>query len=566
MKEGKKRPAASDLAELDYEAIVVGAGICGMYQLYKLRQVGMKTLVLEAEPDLGGTWYRNRYPGARFDSESFTYAYSFSKELWEEWDWSERFAAQPETLRYLNYVADKFDLRRDMQFNVRVTSMVFDEPSATWTLHLNNGRALKCRFAILAVGLLSLPTLPRIEGINDFKGRAFHTSNWPADLVDLSDKRVAVLGTGSTGMQLVSELAGKAKDLTMLHRRPNWGAPLNNRPISRQEMDDLKAQYAELFEYLSRTPGGFLHAYDERPLAKVSREERLAFWEEKYKSAGFAIWHGNFRESFMSPEANAELSAFIADKIRSRVKDPVVAEKLIPKDHGFGAQRVPMEINYYEAFNRPDVHLVDLLETPIVRITPTGVQTTDAHYEFDVIAYATGWDAITGAFEAIDIKGINGQTLRQAWANGPVTQHGAQVAGFPNMLLPVGPQSGAASANFPRGIEFGVEWTADLLKYMLEHGYNRVEADPRAQEDWVRRVKELYATAITGKAQSWLTGYNSNLDGHEKGRIRHVIWGGAFPEFRAEMKDIASKGYTGFQLSTVAPQREASPTGSLQNA
>jgi cation diffusion facilitator CzcD-associated flavoprotein CzcO len=557
---------APESPELDYEAIVVGAGICGIYQMYKLKQLGVKALVLEAESNLGGTWYRNRYPGARFDSESFTYAYFFSKELWQEWDWSERFAAQPETLRYLEHVADKFDLRRHMQFDSRVESMIFDEPTSTWTLRLNGDRTLRCRFVVLAVGLLSAATLPRLEGIEDFQGRSFHTSNWPADLVDLSDKRVAVLGTGSTGIQLVAEIADKAKEVTVLHRRPNWAAPLNNSALSREEMDDIKARHGELYEFLSRTPGGFFHAYDERPLSEVSREERLAFWEQKYAGPGFAIWHGNFRECFTNDEANAELSAFIADKIRSRVKDPVVAEKLIPKDHGFGVQRVPMEINYFEAYNRDNVHLVDLLETPIVRVTPTGVQTTEAHLEFDVIAYATGWDAITGAFEAIDIRGVNGLSLREAWADGPVTQHGLQVAGFPNILMPVAPQNGSASANFPRGIEFGVEWVTDLLRYMREHGYTRVEADPKEQASWVKRVKELYDKALIRKAQSWLTGYNSNLDGHEKGKIRHVIWAGSFPEFRAELLDIAAKGYPGFNFGSVDHDRAISSAGSLLNA
>ena len=266
---------------------------------------------------------------------------------------------------------------------------------------LNGDRTLRCRFVVLAVGLLSAATLPRLEGIEDFQGRSFHTSNWPADLVDLSDKRVAVLGTGSTGIQLVAEIADKAKEVTVLHRRPNWAAPLNNSAISREEMDDIKARHGELYEFLSRTPGGFFHAYDERPLSEVSREERLAFWEQKYAGPGFAIWHGNFREAASrTTKPMRNCPPLIADKIRSRVTDPVVAEKLIPKDHGFGVQRIPMEINYFEAYNRDNVHLVDLLETPIVRVTPTGVQTTESHLEFDVIAYAgRGGTAITGAFE-----------------------------------------------------------------------------------------------------------------------------------------------------------------------
>jgi cation diffusion facilitator CzcD-associated flavoprotein CzcO len=365
-------------AEPDYEAIIIGAGVCGIYQLYRLVELGASATVLETGDDLGGTWYWNRYPGARFDSESISYGYSFSEELLQEWDWKERFSGQPENHRYLSYVADKFDLRRHMQFGCTVESAHWDDDATLWRVHVADGRDLTSRFLITAVGLLSAPTMPRYDGIDEFEGRAFHTFDWPEEPVDMAGKRVAVIGTGATGVQVIGEIADKVGDLTVFQRRPNWCAPLHNAEISAEEMADIKARYDEIFEVCARTPGGFIHEPDRRPFYEVPREERLAKWEKLYGEPGFGIWLANFRDIFMNEEANAEFCEFMADKIRSRVHDPVVAEKLIPKDHGFGVQRVPMETHYYEAYNRPNVHLVDLQETPIERITRRGIATTDS--------------------------------------------------------------------------------------------------------------------------------------------------------------------------------------------
>ena len=335
-----------------YEVIIIGAGVCGIYQLYRLVELGVSTTVLEAGADLGGTWFWNRYPGARFDSESITYGYSFSRELLQEWDWKERFSGQPENLRYLNHVADKFDLRQYMQFGCTVESACFDDDATLWRLQLADGRALTCRFLIPALGLLSAPTMPRYAGIDSFEGRSFHTYHWPDEPVELAGKRVAVIGTGATGVQVIGEIADKVGELTVFQRRPNWCAPLHNAEISPDEMAEIKTRYDEIFATCARTPGGFLHEPDRRPFFEVPREERLAKWEQLYGEPGFGIWLANFRDIFMDEEANAEFSEFIADKIRSRVHDPVVAEKLIPKDHGFGVQRVPLETGYYEAYNR----------------------------------------------------------------------------------------------------------------------------------------------------------------------------------------------------------------------
>jgi len=542
-----------DRNEPDYEVIVIGGGVAGIYQIKRLADLGVRAMLLEAAPDLGGTWYWNRYPGARFDSESYTYGYSFSKELLNEWHWKERFSGQPENLRYLNHVAEKFDLRKYMQFNAKVEAAHYDEAHHLWRLKIADGRELTCRFVIMALGLLSIPTLPRFEGMDSFKGRSFHTFYWPHEPVELAGKNVAVIGTGATGIQMIAEIADKVGELTVFQRRPNWSAPLNNGPISEAEMADIRARYDEIFATCARTPGGFEHEPDRRGFYEVSREQRRKLWDRLYDQPGFAIWLRNFREIFTNEEANAEFSEYIADRIRRRVKDPVVAEKLIPRDHGFGVQRVPMETHYFEAYNRPNVHLVDISETPIVRVTETGLRTTERDYDFDIVVYATGFDAITGAFDHIDIRGVDGETLRDKWKDGPSTFLGMLIHGFPNLLMPAGPQSGSASTNYPRGIETGVNWCTDLLEHMWEHGYIRAEATREAEESWTAHVTQMYATMLMRKAKSWFTGYNSNVPGHEHGRIRYFVYNGGSPKYVARITEVAQKGYEGIVLTSAAP-------------
>jgi cation diffusion facilitator CzcD-associated flavoprotein CzcO len=396
--------------------------------------------------------------------------------LLNEWHWKERFSSQPENLRYLNYVAEKFDLRKYMQFNCKVEAMRFDGDNDRWHLTISDGRELTCRFVIMAVGLLSIPTLPRYKGMDTFKGRSFHTFYWPHEPIELAGKRVAVIGTGATGIQVIGDIADKVADLTVFQRRPNWSAPLNNSAICHEEMANIRKRYDDIFATCARTPGGFEHEPDRRGFWEVSRQERVALWDKLYDTPGFAIWLRNFREIFTDETANTEFSEYIANRIRQRVKDSAVAEKLIPRDHGFGVQRVPMETHYFEAYNRDNVHLVDISETPIVEVTEKGLRTTECEYEFDIIVYATGFDAITGAFDHVDIRGIGGQKLRDLWSDGPTTFLGLMVHGFPNFLMPSGPQSGSASTNYPRGIETGVNWCTKLLEYMREHGYTR--ADP----------------------------------------------------------------------------------------
>jgi cation diffusion facilitator CzcD-associated flavoprotein CzcO len=536
----------------EHEAIIIGAGVSGIYQLYRLLKLGMKVTVLEAGDGPGGTWYWNRYPGCRFDSESWSYGYSFSKELLEEWDWSEHFAAQPETLKYLEHVVEKFDLKKHMQFGCKVETCVFDEDNNLWRVHLADGRELTTRLLITAIGMLSAPTMPKVPGIEDFKGQSFHTYYSPHEPVDYKGKRVGIIGTGATAVQIIPVIAPEVAELKVFQRRPNWCAPLHNSKISKQEMAKIRASYDEIFERCKQTPGGFIHGPDRRKFDEVSEEERLKFWEELYNSPGFGIWIGNFRDVLVDERVNAEFTRWVADKIRQRVKDPKVAEKLIPKDHGFGTRRVPMETGYYEAYNRDNVELIDLNEAPLERITETGIRTREAEtgeehdYELDIIIYATGFDAITGAFDRIDFVGTGGQHLRDKWHDGPVTYLGLQVAGFPNLITVAGPQGGSVATNFPRGIEEAVDWATDLIVHMRDHDLVRVEPTAEAEAQWYEHVKETYTYSLLPKAKSWFTGYNSNVEGHDK--LRYTIYNGGSPKYRQWLQRIAGNDYEGFEL------------------
>ncbi|MED5361751.1 MAG: cyclohexanone monooxygenase, partial [Actinomycetota bacterium] len=361
--------------------------------------------------------------------------------------------------------------------------------------------------------------------------------------------RVGIIGTGATAIQVIGEIADKVGELTVFQRRPNWVAPLNNSEISEDQMEEIRARYDEIFETCARTPGGFEHEPDRRGFYEVSEAEKYELWDRLYDEPGFSIWLRNFREIFTDEQANAELSEYIAQRIRGRVKDPAVAEKLIPKDHGFGVQRVPMETGYLEAYNRDNVHLVDISETPLERITEKGIRTTEAEFEFDIIVYATGFDAITGSFDHIDIQGRDGLTLREKWFDNPTTFLGMMVSGFPNLLMPSGPQSGSASTNYPRGIENGVNWCSDLLEYMWARDLQYVEATAEAETRWTDHVIKMYSVMLMRKAQSWFTGYNSNVDGHEAGKIRYMVYNGGTPKYVATINDVATKGYEGIRFA-----------------
>ena len=539
-------PAGTFTTDVDarqFDAIIIGAGIAGLYQLYRLREAGMSVRVFEAGSEVGGTWYWNRYPGARFDSESYSYGYSFSDELLQEWDWSEHFAGQPETERYLNHVADKFDLRRDIQFNTRVAAAVYDEAANRWQVRTDDGRTAQARFLITAIGILSAPFIPDFAGRDSFAGVSFHTSQWPKEPIDFSDKRVGVIGTGATAVQLITEIAKNVGHLTVFQRTPNYCAPLRNGPIDPETQQGIKASYPQIFQKCRETFAGFLHDFDERSALDMAPEERNARYEELWAQPGFGKWLGNFSDIMTDLDANATFTEFVRDKIRARVHDPVVAEKLVPKDHPFGTKRVPLESGYYEAYNRDNVLLVDLNETPLERITPKGVRTSDTEHEFDVLIYATGFDAVTGAFNRIDIRGPGGQALKDKWADGPRTYLGLQVAGFPNLFTLVGPHNGATFCNLPRCIEQNVEWVTDCVRYMRTHEYARIAATPAAEDEWTAHVNELAEGSLLSTVDNWFVG--ANIPGKKRSFLMYT---GGSPAYREKCAEVAARGYEGFTL------------------
>ena len=522
-----------------FDAIVIGAGVTGLYQLHRLRQMGLSVRLYDDGSGVGGTWFWNRYPGCRFDSESETYAYSFSKELLQEWDWKEHFSGQPENERYLNYVADKFDLRPDIQLNSRVTSAVYDERENRWEIQLEGGQRARARFLIGAVGILSARYLPDIPGIESYKGISYHTSRWPKEHVDFTGKRVAVVGTGATAVQLIPIIAKEVGHLTVFQRTANYCAPLRNSLVTPETQAKFKASYPEIFQKCNETTAAFKYDFDPRSVFDVTPEERLELFEKLWAKPGFEKWLGNFRDIMTNRAANEIFAEFVRNKIRERVKDPVVAEKLVPKDHPFGSKRIPLETQYYEAYNRDNVLLVDLKETPIECITPTGIKTSDKEYEFDVIIFATGFDAITGALTRMDIRGEGGQSLKEKWANGPRTYLGLQSAGFPNFFLAIN----NAFCNFPRCAETIVEWISDCIGYMREREYARIEPTPEAEDAWVKHANELVEGSMLVEANSWFVGANI------PGKARAILlYANPAPKFRSKVRDVAAQGYDGFVL------------------
>ena len=522
-----------------FDVIIIGAGVTGLYQLYRLRELGLSVRVFEDGSGVGGTWYWNRYPGARFDSESYTYGYSFSEELLQEWDWKEYFSGQPENERYLNYVADKFDLRRDIEFNARVSSAIFDEREDCWQVQTEDGRRARGQFLITAVGLLSAGYVPDFEGLESFKGDWCHTGRWPKEGMDLAGKRVGVIGTGATGVQLITEIAKEVGHLTVFQRTANYCAPLRNGPIDDETQRQIKASYPEIFKKCSETPGAFVHEFDPRSALDVSSEERLQQYERLWAEPGFKKWLSNFHDVMMPGEANEDYAKFVRNKIRERVSDPVVAEMLVPKDHMFGSKRLPCESGYYEVYNQDNVLLVDVKEAPIERITSNGVKTTDAEYELDVIIYATGYDAVTGSLTRIDIRGDGGQSLKDKFAQGPRTLMGIQSAGFANMFT----INAASVGNFVRECEPLVDWVADCICYVREHRYGRISPTPEAEEAWTKHVNEAGAKLLRTQADNWFVG--ANIPGKARALL---VSPDSAPVMRAKRAEAAANGYEGFLL------------------
>ena len=534
-----RAPEARSEAIETYDAIVIGAGVSGLYQLYRLRQLGLSVRCLEDGDGVGGTWYWNRYPGCRFDSESETYGYSWSGELLQEWDWKEHYSGQPENERYLNYVADKFDLRRDIQFNSRVVAATYDKDANRWEVELESGQRMRAQFLVAAVGILSARYVPPFEGIDSFKGESYHTSRWPKEKIDFTGKRVGVIGTGATAVQLIPIIAKEVGHLTVFQRTPNYCAPLRNSLVAEETQRRFKATYPEIHKTIRETPAGFPYDFDRRKAMEVSREERLALYEELWAQPGFKKWLGNFRDIMTDPRANEDFAEFVRNKIRARVKDPVVAEKLAPKDHPFGSKRIPLETEYYEAYNRDNVLLVDVRETPIERITPKGIKTSDKEYEFDVIIYATGFDAITGALTRIDIRGEGGQSLKDKWANGPRTYLGLQTAGFPNLFI----ATNTAFCNYTICAETVVEWISDCINYIRAHDHSRIAPTPEAEEAWVAHVNQVGSQTLLSGTKSWFVGDNIPGKAHAI-----LLYANTAPAYRAKVAEVAAQGYEGFQV------------------
>ena len=522
------------------DALVIGAGVSGLYQLYRLRKLGLTARIFEAGGGIGGTWYWNRYPGARFDSESYSYAYSFSEELLQEWDWTEHDSAQPENERYLNYVADKFELRPHIRFDARIKSAIYDEAANRWHVETQSGHRATTQFLISAVGILSASHMPDIPGIDRFSGRSFHTSRWPHERVDLSNKRVGVIGTGATAVQLIPMIAKEVGHLTVFQRTPNYCAPLRNSRIDAETQQKIKASYPEIFGQCRQTFASFMQDFDPRRTFDVTPAERLAFYEEIWSQPGFTKWFGCFHDIMTDPVANEEYAEFVRDKIRQRVKDPAIAEKLLPRDHPFGAKRIPLETGYYEVYNQDNVLLVDVRSDPIECITPAGVKTGAAEYPLDVIIYATGFDAITGELTRMDIRGIGGVPLKQKWADGPSTYLTLQTAGFPNLFI----VNGAVFCNFTRCAEVVAEWVSNCIGYMRDNGFERIAASPPAEEAWMEHANSLTENMLFTKTDSWFMG--SNIAGKKR---TFLFYAGGAPAFRDKCAEVAAKGYEGFVLS-----------------
>jgi cation diffusion facilitator CzcD-associated flavoprotein CzcO len=528
-----------------FDAVIIGAGITGVHQLYRLRRLGLAVRVLDAAPAVGGTWYWNRYPGARFDSESYTYGYSFSDELLHEWNWSERYAAQPEVERYINRVVDKFQLRGDIQLDTRVESAHYDEASNIWYLSTSAGELVSARYLLTAVGILSAPQMPsNVQGLDTYKGEWYHTGLWPEEDVSFQGKRVAVIGTGASGIQVITEVAKSASELTVFQRTAIYAVPMRNLALDDAALAVIKSTYPEIFESCNKSPAGFEYRYDSRLGADVSASERHARYEELWAAPGFGKWLLGFPDIATDESLNAEYSDFVRAKIRARVSDPVLADRLTPAFR-FGTRRIPLEDGYFEVYNQPNVELVDLRATPIVEFTPTGVACGGRHIDVDLIVFATGFDAFTGALDRIDIKGTSGVSLRDKWSDGPKTNLGLQVAGFPNLFTLVGPHNKAALCNVPRCSEQNVEWVTDCIGYMLRHGYSRIQTTADAEAEWTRHVHEVYAKTLLAKYPTNSLWLGSNTPGKTK-----TVYGymGPFPDYRARCDAVASSGYRGFVL------------------
>ena len=533
----------------DFDAVVVGAGFGGLYVLQNLRQLDMSVKVFERGSGVGGTWYWNRYPGARCDSESVYYMFSdhFSQQVLDEWSWSERFAAQPEILEYLNFVTDKMDLRRDIQFDTAVTAAVYDEENNRWDITTDDGAHTTCRFLVTAVGCISTTNLPPFPGLESFTGETYHTGAWPHEPVDFTGKRVAVIGTGATGVQAIPEIAKQAQELWVFQRTPNYDIPARNAPLAAEYVEEVKAEYPQLWEKARASGFGLPYQVIEGSAAEAPPDERQERYQRAWDKGGFYIGLETYSDFLVNKESNDTISDFIRARIRETVRDPATAELLAPSDHPFFTKRPPLETGYYEAYNREHVTLVDINSEPIESITAEGVRTANRQYEVDAIVFATGFDAMTGTLFKMGIKGRDGVALEKKWADGPSTYLGLTTHGFPNLFMVTGPQSPSVLSNMPVAIEQNAEWIAGLIGHMRAADLDYCEADEDAERRWVAHHNEIADATLLLGTNSWWVG--ANIPG--KPRTLYPYVGGVGP-FRDICADVAGKGYEGFTLTARA--------------
>ncbi len=529
-------------SEVKFDAIIVGAGVGGLYAIYRLRKLGLKVRAFEAGGGVGGTWYWNRYPGCRCDVESLEYSYSFSDELQQEWQWPERYGTQPEILRYINHVADRFDLKRDIEFNTRVKEASFDSKTNTWTVKTDKGHTAAARFCIMATGNLSTPRTPNYPGLERFRGQCYHTGLWPHEGVDFTGLRVGVIGTGSSGVQSIPIIAKQVKHLYVFQRTANFSLPARNAPMDRARERAHKAQYPERRRAAFDTPFGIAgYPPPVQPALAASEEERRRAYEAKWAEGGSISFLYSFTDLLLNKESNQTASEFVRQKIRATVRNPATAQLLCPNDHPIGTKRLILDTDYYETYNRDNVTLVDIRSKPITEITPSGLRTADAGYALDAIVFATGFDAMTGAMKEIDIRTDAGMSIRRKWEHGPCTYLGIMIAGFPNLFMITGPQSPGVKSQMILACEQHVDWIAGCVQYLRNRGFSRIEATDSAEGAWVQHNNEVADRTLYPLANSWYVG--ANIPGKPRVFMPYV---GGVSAYKKKCDEIAARGYEGF--------------------
>lgn len=538
---GVSKKSQGENANVD--AVVIGAGFSGLYMLYRLREAGLLTRVYEAGDGVGGVWYWNRYPGARCDSESICYNYSFSEELYKEWSWSSRYPEQPEILRYLNYVADKFDLRPGIQFNTHVISAIYDEDTNRWQIQTDQGDLVSAKYLITGVGCISTANIPNIKGLDNFEGEWYHTGHWPHEKVDFTGKRVGVIGTGSSGIQSIPVIAKEAKHLTVFQRTPQFSVPAKNHSYTPELLQKSKENYHEIRHIMRNTKAGMVMYYGEKSVLDDTPEERQKVLEAAWEKGGWAILSA-YNDLLINEEGNKLVVEFVCSKIREIVKDPEIAGKLMP-DHYYGTKRAIIDTDYFETYNRENVSLVDVKKATIEEITSKGIRTSDDEYELDSIVFATGFDGMTGSLFKIDIRGRNSVSLKEKWDNGAKTRTylGLTTVGFPNLFMLTGPESPSVLGNMPAAIEQHVEWVMDCIEHLRKNEVEVFEAKPESEEKWSQHCRVLADSTLYTKTDSWYTG--ANIEGKARGLQIYV---GGYDGYRKICDDVAKNGYEGFSL------------------